>query len=143
MSNFRSARIALAAFAFLMGIGAFLVVLNGGHNVHRGAYAVLALAIGWGFTGTGLYAWRRRPGSNIGPLMIAVGFAGLLKALAFSNNSFIFTVGSLGEVLIWAVLIHLLLSFPAGRLQGGVDRLIVAVGYFNATLVQVAGFVLT
>src|SRR6266480_4294215 len=77
------------------------------------------------------------------PLMIAVGFSGLLKALAFSNNSLMFTIGSLGEVLIWAVLIHLLLSFPAGRLEGGVDRLIVAVGYFNATVVQVAGLVLT
>ncbi len=75
--------------------------------------------------------------------MVAVGFSGLLKALAFSNNSLIYTIGSLGEVLIWALLIHLLLSFPAGRLEGGVDRLIVAVGYFNATVVQVARFVLT
>src|SRR5947208_6664658 len=143
MSSLRRRQIALGAFAFLMGIGAFLVVLNGGHNTHRGAYAVLALGIGWGFTGTGLYAWRRRPGSNIGPLMIAVGFSGLLKALAFSNNSLVFTIGSLGEVLIWAFLIHLLLSFPAGRLEGGVDRLIVAVGYINATVVQVAGLLLT
>ena len=46
--------------------------------------------------------------------MIAVGFAGLLKALAFSNDSVIFTIGSLGEVLIYALLIHLLLSFPVG-----------------------------
>jgi len=89
MSRLRRGQIALAVLAFLMGIGAVLVVLNGGHNTHRGAYAALALGIGWGFTGTGLYAWRRRPGSNIGPLMIAVGFSGLLKALAFSNNSFV------------------------------------------------------
>src|SRR5258705_13227951 len=75
--------------------------------------------------------------------MVAVGLSGLLKALAFSNNSFVFTIGSLGEVLIWALLIHLLLSFPAGRLGSGVDRLIVAIAYFNATLVQVARFVLT
>jgi signal transduction histidine kinase len=143
MSGPRRALIPVALAAFALGVGAVLVVLNGGHNVHRGAYAVLSLGIGWGFTGTGLYAWRRRPGSNIGPLMIAVGFGGLLKALAFSNNSLIFTIGSLGEVLIWAFLIHLLLSFPAGRLEGGVDRLIVAVGYFNATVVQVAGIVLT
>ena len=143
MSRLGRGQVALAVLAFLMGIGAVLVVLNGGHNSHRGAYAVLALGIGWGFTGTGLYAWRRRPASNIGPLMIAVGLSGLLKALAFSNDSLVFTIGSLGEVLIWALLIHLLLSFPAGRLEGGVDRLIVAVGYFNATVVQVARFVLT
>jgi signal transduction histidine kinase len=143
MSSPRRALIPVALAAFVFGVGAVLVVLGSGHNTHRGAYAVLALLIGWGFTGTGLYAWGRRPGSNIGPLMIAVGFAGLLKALAFSNDSLVFTVGSLGEVLIWAFLIHLLLSFPAGRLEGGVDRLIVAVGYFNATVVQVAGLVLT
>ena len=41
------------------------------------------------------------------------------------------------------MLIHLLLSFPSGRLEGGVDRLIVTVGYFNATVVQAAGFVFT
>jgi signal transduction histidine kinase len=143
MSSLRRGQIALAVLAFVIGIGAVVVVLNGGHNAHRGAYAVLALGIGWGFTGTGLYAWSRRPASNIGPLMIAVGFSGLLKALAFSQDSLVFTIGSLGEVLIWAFLIHLLLSFPAGRLEGGVDRLIVAVGYFNATVVQVARLVLT
>ena len=55
----------------------------------------LALGIGWGFIGTGLYSWTRRPASNIGLLMIAVGFAGLLKALAFSDDSVIFTIGSL------------------------------------------------
>jgi signal transduction histidine kinase len=143
MSSPRRALLPVALAAFVLGVGAVVVVLNGGHNTHRGAYAVLTLVIGWGFTGTGLYAWRRRPGSNIGPLMIAVGFSGLLKSLAFSNDSLVFTIGSLGEVLIWAFLIHLLLSFPAGRLEGGVDRLIVAVGYFNATVVQLAGLMLT
>ncbi len=143
MSTPRRALIPVALVAFVFGVGAVLVVLNGGHNTHRGAYAALALGIGWGFTGTGLYSWRRRPGSNLGPLMIAVGFSGLVKALAFSNNSVVFTIGSLGEVMIWAFLIHLLLSFPSGRLEGGVDRLIVAVGYFNATVVQLARLVLT
>ena len=100
MSSPRRALVPVAVAAFVLGVAAFLVVLNGGHNIHRGAYAALALVIGWGFMGTGLYAWRRRPGSNIGPLMIAVGFSGLLKALAFSNDSVVFTIGSLGEVLI-------------------------------------------
>src|SRR5436305_14908770 len=140
MTRLRRALIGLAAFVF--GICALLVVINGQHNIHRGAYAALTLAIGWGFTGTGLYAWRRRPGSNIGPLMIAVGFAGLLKALAFSNHSVIFTIASLGEVLIYALLIHLLLSFPSGHLDSRLDRGLVAIAYFNTTVVQLAAFVL-
>ena len=79
MTSLRRRRIAVAVLAFVIGIGAFVVVINGEHNNHRGAYAALTLAIGWGFIGTGLYVWRRRPGNNIGPLMIAVGFSGLLE----------------------------------------------------------------
>jgi signal transduction histidine kinase len=143
MTSLRRAQIGLAVAAFVLGVGALLVVSGGEHNIHRGAYAALALGIGWGFTGTGLYAWRRRPASNIGPLMIAVGFSGLLKALAFSNDSVVFTIGSLAEVLIYALLIHLLLSFPSGQLEGGVDRLLVAIAYFNSIVVQLAGFLFT
>ncbi len=140
MTNPRRALIGLAAVA--IGVGTLLVVINGEHNIHRGAYAALALGTGWGFIGTGLYASSRRPRSNMGLLMIAVGFAGLLKALAFSNDSVIFTIGSLGELLIYALLIHLLLSFPSGRLDSRLDRVLVAIAYFNTTVVQLAAFVL-
>ncbi len=143
MTSLRRAQIGLAVLAFVIGIGVLFVVINGEHNSHRGAYAALALGIGWGFTGTGLYVWRRRPGNNIGPLMTAVGFSGFLKALAFSNGSVIFTIGSLGEVLIYAFLVHLLLSFPSGRLESPLDRLLVAVTYINTTVVQLAAFVFT
>src|SRR5437660_3861295 len=141
MTNPRRTLIGLAAVA--TGVGTLLVVINGQHNIHRGAYAALALGTGWGFIGTGLYAASRRPRSNTGLLMIAVGFAGLLKALSFSNDSVIFTIGSLGELLIYALLIHLLLSFPSGRLDSRLDRVLVAIAYFNTTVVQLAAFVLS
>jgi signal transduction histidine kinase len=133
--------VAFAAFVF--GLGDLVVMTSGEHNIHRGAYAVLALAIGWGFTGTGLYVCTRRPGNRTGPLMIAVGFSGMLKSLAFSNDSLLFTIGSLGEVLIFAVLIHLLLSFPSGRLEGRLDRLLVGVSYVNTTVVHLAVILFT
>jgi signal transduction histidine kinase len=141
MTSLRRRLIGVAVLAFVTGIGTFSVVVNGGHNIHRGAYAGLTLGIGWGFTGAGLYVWRRRPGNNIGPLMTAVGFSGFLKALAFSNDSVIFTIASLGEVLIYAFLVHLLLSFPSGLLESRLDRLLVAITYFNTTVVQLAAFV--
>src|SRR3954449_10086070 len=143
MTSPRRAQIGLALAALALGVVVLVVVTGGEHNVHRGAYAALALGIGWGFTGTGLYAWRRRPGNRVGPLMIAVGFSGMLKALAFSNGSVLFTIGTLGEVLIFAVLIHLLLSFPSGRLEGRLDRLLVAASYFNTTVIHTAAFLFT
>src|SRR2546423_1059122 len=143
MTSSRRALIGLAVAAFGLGVGALFAVITGKHNIHRGAYAALTLVIGWGFTGTGLYAWRRRPSNNIGPLMIAVGFSGLLKSLGFSNDGVIFTIGSLADVLIFALLIHLLLSFPSGQLESRVDRLLVGVAYFNTTVVQLAGVLFT
>ena len=141
MTNPRRRLIAVAVLAFAIGIGVVVVMINGRHNNHRGVYALLTLAIGWGFIGTGLYVCRRRAGNNVGPLMIAVGFSGFLKSLTFSNNSVVFTISSLGEVLIYAFLVHLLLSFPSGRLESQLDRLLVAVTYFNTTVVQLAAFV--
>jgi signal transduction histidine kinase len=75
--------------------------------------------------------------------MIAVGFSGLLKSLGFSNNSVVFTIGSLADVLIFSVLIHLLLSFPSGQLESRLDRLLVGVAYFNATVLQLAAVLFT
>src|SRR4051812_32696015 len=143
MTSPRRAQIGLALAALALGVVVLVVVTGGEHNIHRGAYAALALAIGWGFTGTGLYVWRRRPGNRVGPLMVAVGFSGMLKALAFSGSSAVFTIGTLGEVLIYAVLIHLLLSFPSGRLEGRLDRVLVAASYFNTTVVHTAAFLFT
>ena len=129
--------------AFLMGIAAFVVMINGEHNVHRGAFAGLFLATGWGFVGVGLWVWKQRPAGNIGPLMVAVGLSGLLKGLAFSNDSVVFAIASVGEVLIYAVLIQLLLSFPSGRLETRLDRLLVTIAYVNTTVVQLGVFLFT
>jgi signal transduction histidine kinase len=141
MSAPRRLQIGLAALAVVGGVCTVVVMLGGHHNVHRGVYALLTLGIAWGFTATGLYAWRQSPSGNTGPLMIAVGFSGLVKSLAFSNNSTVFAIASIFEVLIYGLLVHLLLSFPAGRLEGGVDRALVVIAYINVTVVQVAAFV--
>ncbi len=143
MTSLRRRQIAVAVLALVVGVGVLVVMINGRHNNHRGAYAVLTLAIGWGFIGTGLYVWTRRPKNNIGLLMIAVGFSGFLKSLTFSNNSVVFTISSIGEVLIYALLVHLLLSFPTGRLESRLDRILVAIAYFNTTVLQLAAFVFT
>ena len=126
-----------------MGVAAFVVMLGGEHNVHRGAFAGLFLATGWGFVGVGLWVWKQRSAGNIGPLMVAVGLSALLKGLAFSNDSVVFAIASVGEVLIYAVLIHLLLSFPSGRLETRLDRLLVTIAYVNTTVVQLGVFLFT
>ncbi|MET0557707.1 MAG: sensor histidine kinase [Solirubrobacterales bacterium] len=143
MSSLRRALLALAALALLAGIGAAALILTSEHESSRGLATALILSAAWGFAGTGLYAWDRRPGNNIGPLMTAVGFAWFFVALTFSNNEVVYAIGVIGNTLAYAVLIHLLLCFPDGRLEGRLNRTVAALTYFVTTVLQAVRFVFT
>ncbi len=112
------------------------------------------LAVGLAYIGTGLVAWRRRPENWIGRLMTAMGFAWFIGAWgnltdwnvlrqAFdpvfdhSNGYDAFRVALWFEALNQAILVHLILAFPAGRLGSRPARLVVGAAYAN---VLVLGF---
>jgi signal transduction histidine kinase len=143
MTSLRRALIGLAALALVFGAALLPMILTSDHDSHRGAEAALILFGGWGFTGTGLFAWYRRPGNNIGPLMTAGGFSVFLAALGFSNDQVVWTIGSLCGGLFYAIFIHLLLSFPSGRLETRFERWLVWVAYLDTTVVQLAWVVFT
>src|SRR4051794_15142075 len=81
----RRAVIGVSVAAGLLGVGSVALILSSpqthaeGTFALRGVYAAFLLLIGWGFAGTGLYAWSRRPANAIGPLMTATGLAWLLR----------------------------------------------------------------
>jgi len=83
----------------------------------------------WSFVGTGLYATYRRPGSRVGALMVALGFAWCVAAISLANSAFAFSLGLVVGGLWGGVFLHLLVSFPTGRLPPGADRRIVLTGY--------------
>ena len=89
--------------------------------------------IGWGFIGTGLFAWARRPDNALGSLMVATGFAWFLAGLSSSDVEVLFTVG-LFFGSIWVVTtMHTLLAAPQGTLSTG-DRRIVTAAYLLVTV---------
>jgi signal transduction histidine kinase len=90
----------------------------------------------------GVVAWWRRPDSRFGLLMIATGFALFVSNLQWSNASLLYTVGLAVDLLPLALLFHVLLAYPSGRLQRRIDRGVVAGGYVAAVGVQVAKMVL-
>ncbi len=136
MNSLRRALAALAIIAFLAGIGAAALILTSDHTSSRGLAAAVIVTAGWSFVGTGLYAWGRRPDNAIGPLMTAIGFTWLFQGLESSNDSVVFAIGVIGATVPYAILIHLLVSFPSGRLQSGFQRLVVGVGYLTTTVLQ-------
>ena len=69
--------------------------------------------------------------------MIGIGFALFAGTLVEANRSVPFTVGLALSPLAAAVLAHLVLAFPDGRLHSGLERFLVAAAYVNAIAVQI------
>jgi signal transduction histidine kinase len=138
MSGLRRALVALGVLAFLIGLLSTALVLTSDHASPRGLLLALVLAAGWSFAFTGLYAWDRRPQNSTGALMTATGFAWFFQALSASNNEWIFALGIVGQNLSFAILIHLLVTFPSGRLQTRLQIVTVALAYLATGPLQLA-----
>ena len=115
--------------AVLAGAAVVAIVLASDHQDAEVAWAIFGPVVGWSFVGTGLYAWRRRPESRIGMLMVALGFAWFFSMLEHANAPLPYTVGLACAGLWGGVLLHIGLSFPSGRLTSRRDRLLVRAGY--------------
>jgi signal transduction histidine kinase len=100
----------------------------------RGALAAVALVVGWGFIGAGLFAWDRRPNNSVGSLMVATGFAWLLGLISASNVPALFTAGVFVSSIYIVTAIHMLLAATSGRGLSRGDRRILTVGYLLVTV---------
>ena len=89
--------LAIAAAALLCGVGDVLLVLGSEHFPDPGVWAVFGPVVGWSFVGTGLYAWRRRPESRFGLLMVLVGFAWFLGPVYAADSPLVFTLGIVAQ----------------------------------------------
>jgi signal transduction histidine kinase len=123
----RAAAIAVAALA--AGAAVVAIELASDHRDARVVWAVFAPAVIWSFVGTGLYAWRARPESRVGLLMVLLGFAWVLFTLDAANAAWIYTIGLVTGGLWGGVFLHLGLGFPTGRLLTRLDRALAIAGY--------------
>ena len=90
----------------------------------------------------GVVAWWRRPDSRFGPLMVAAGFGMFLSSLLSANAALLSTIGSAFDLLAVVLFLHVFLAFPSGKLEGKVERVLVAVGYVVAFGFQLVGIAL-
>jgi signal transduction histidine kinase len=89
------------------------------------------------FLFAGIVAWRRRPDSSFGPLMILAGFVTQLSILQWTSQPVLNTVGQLCDLLVAAVWLHVFLAYPSGRLHGRAERIVVITGYVAAVGLQI------
>ena len=99
--------------------------------------AAVTLLAALSFVGSGLVAWRRRPEVWTGALMIAAGFCMFAGSLANFDSAVPFTIGLVVASVGAAVICHLVLSFPDGRLHSGLERVVVAGAYVVTIPLQV------
>jgi signal transduction histidine kinase len=127
----RTTQILIAASGVVAGAGVAWIVSRGGPDrisVPHLPFAVpVAVLVGWSFIGGGLLYWRSRPGNYLWAVLILQGFAGFAAMLADSHNPVLFTVGEALFPFEYATGLYLILSFPSGRLQGRLDRALVAI----------------
>ncbi|MEU8382725.1 sensor histidine kinase [Streptosporangium sp. NPDC048865] len=99
---------------------------------------VTAAGVAVAFVGAGLAAVRVRPRNRVGPLMIAVGLLWLLARFAPLPA----TAGGVRTALagMWAaVLAHVVVAFPTGRLTTRLPRAVVGTAYLSTAGVAVLG----
>ena len=77
--------------------------------------------------GVGAYALRRPPFARFGVLLVAAGFAWFLTTLAGSDDPLVYSIGRVAGWLGEPLLVALMLTFPTGRLETRVDRLLVGI----------------
>jgi signal transduction histidine kinase len=135
MTSLGRALWALAAAGFVFGLAVLALILTNDELEAAAAWGAGTLVVGWSFVGVGLFAWARRPDNRVGTLMAGTGFAWLLSSLSFSDVPLIFTVGQVFGSLFFAVVTHLLLAFPSGRLQSRLERRLVLATYLLTTVV--------
>jgi signal transduction histidine kinase len=134
MTGLRRALWALAVAGILMGMAVLALMVTSDAVDTPGVWAAGVLLAGWGFIGVGLYAWGRRPDNGVGMLMAATGFAWLAAAASFSDLPLVFTLAQVLGTVFFAVVLHLLLAFPNGRLHGVAERRIVLAAYALTTV---------
>ena len=119
----------LLVAGLLAGCGVAALQLSSNHLDNRTIWAIFAPVVGWNFIATGLYAWRRRPESRIGALMVLLGFGWFLWRLGTSDSSLVYSAALVVGGIWGGVFLHLGLSFPSGRLRDRLDRVLVVAGY--------------
>lgn len=97
---------------------------------------ILYPATGLIYVAAGTLAWSRRPANRFGMLLIVGGIFWFVAGLVYTGSPVLIAAGEILATMVLALVIHLLLAFPSGRLRSRLDRGIVATAYFISLVLQ-------
>ncbi len=135
-SAFRTA-LALVA-AVTVAFAALEIALLITHHQALPGVLVLFPIVALIYLAAGVVAWWRRPSNRFGVLLIGGALAFLAAGLLNVTIPSVAAVGLITAELPLAVVLHLVLAFPSGRLRGRADRVAVALIYFETVVLEAA-----
>jgi signal transduction histidine kinase len=91
--------------------------------------AAVDLAVAWGFAGAGMLALQRASLRRSGVVMLAVAASWFVYDLQHSESDLLWTTGWVFADLYAALLVHLIMSFPEGRIWSRSARVVVVTTY--------------
>jgi signal transduction histidine kinase len=124
-TRLRLTLLALGALGCAWGIAHVALSLSSDHVEDRGLTAAL-----------GLFAWWRRPANPTGLLMVVAGFSWFATELSVANDDLLYTIGIFMDGFFAAVVGHLLVAFPTGRIETTAERVVAGAAYFTVTVLQ-------
>jgi signal transduction histidine kinase len=140
-SAVRPALVLLAAAAAALAVAVAFVAIAG--PVEPAWYGTLFPAVGTAYVGSGLLAWYRRPVNRVGPLLVAAGVVMYLAGFELTGTPVLIAIGLVFSLAPIAVILHLLLAFPAGRLTTRAARALAVAGYVVVVGTDVVRYSLT
>ncbi len=123
----------------LLAVFQFVLFRHDGPAGHLIALFPLAFLV---YLVAGIIAWSRRPGSQMGALIVFAGLALYLAGLVNTTEAVLVDVGIISATLVFATIIHLLHAFPSGQLRGRVSTITVVVGYVTALVLGAPSYLL-
>jgi signal transduction histidine kinase len=96
------------------------------------------LTVGWTLIACGLIGSAKRPASRTGALLTVTGFAWFLGNFATAGPALLAWFGAQTMYLHRGLLVHVLLSFPTGRLVSAPAQAMTALAYGVALAVPIA-----
>ena len=110
-----------------LGIAGGLTVEWASYDAGELGLTIADLAVGWILIGGGFVAWERRPESRVGAIMSLAGFTWFLGT-AFEPALYLHR----------GPFVHLLLSYPTGRLPTRLARAVVVAAYVDGAIEPLA-----
>lgn len=121
----------------IAGVVWVVVLINQADADQPGLLAALA---GWTtipYIVAGAVAWRRRPDSRHGLLMVIAGYVVLLTFLSWSSNDFVSTVAEVFDFAPPLMFLIVFLTYPSGRVQTKAEQIVIGVAGAAAALTVV------